>query len=299
MKAYQHLVDWALAKGYQISVYEDINDLDLAPSSDKSAIIEATEACDEIQVMLWKDGKGQGVAYIVHDVEPEETVADYTVTPAFAEWEAAWRAEREFLEPFERMLSREEKIPPVGLANQPLKNRTERPWEYDWETKVKDVVQSWIIGPVIDDEQRSIDVVASIENTRDDSEAIACLIATSPQMLALLKRSYITLNQELQERIHSGNDEEYEDLAKLVADIKDTIDRASFQVSTGADQLHPTEFTVVGTNSAGNDTTEYVEATDLNDAICQMFKMHDHVDCVIAVFKGRHNDLMTSPVFRE
>lgn len=64
---------------------------------------------------------------------------------------------------------------------------TQTPWDYDWGQKTDGIVKYWIIGPTDDDEQKSINTIATIDNDRDDAEDIARLISAAPAMLADLK----------------------------------------------------------------------------------------------------------------
>lgn len=89
--AHRHLVHWALAQGFAVSVH-DGEDWAVGSSTDAAEIIEAIESVEEAQIRLRrKDNNPQariaGWALIIpHGVSPEETVADMSAYGAMTDW---------------------------------------------------------------------------------------------------------------------------------------------------------------------------------------------------------------------
>lgn len=96
MKAYKHLVSYALKRGFTISVW-DGEEWQVRSSTDKAAIIEAVESVEVAQLRIKEDGNEVGWALIIpFGVEDDETVADMTITPAMVKWDELY-----FARPFE------------------------------------------------------------------------------------------------------------------------------------------------------------------------------------------------------
>lgn len=96
MKAYKHLVNFMLNRGYVISVGSE-GVTDLRRSSDEKAILEAIEAVDEasIRIRLKDAGHGGHLAsalIIAHGMADDETVADFSDKPLMTEWQLAYDA---------------------------------------------------------------------------------------------------------------------------------------------------------------------------------------------------------------
>jgi hypothetical protein len=91
MKAYKHLVRFALAAGHNVSVF-DGEEWATDKSTDYQEIIEAIESVEEAQLvinatadirMAWARVSAFGLA-------DDETVVDYTVNDFMNSWEAAY-----------------------------------------------------------------------------------------------------------------------------------------------------------------------------------------------------------------
>ena len=87
MKAYKSLVKFALAKHLTISVW-DGEEWQVKRSTGYQAIIDAIESVEVAELRI-RDQAGTvlGWALIIPDLDDDETVADYTMTPFLAEWE--------------------------------------------------------------------------------------------------------------------------------------------------------------------------------------------------------------------
>jgi hypothetical protein len=84
-KAYLDLMNKALAKGLTISVF-DGEEWQVKRATAYKAIKDAIESVDECQLRLRdKAGEIVGWALIVHDLNPDETVADHTHNPLMCE----------------------------------------------------------------------------------------------------------------------------------------------------------------------------------------------------------------------
>lgn len=101
MKAYAHLIRYALAKGATVSVW-DGEEWQESRSTDAAACIAAVESVEEAEIVIW--GNERQVGWEVADNErrmawvrvsafglaDDETVVDYTVNDFMNEWEAAY-----------------------------------------------------------------------------------------------------------------------------------------------------------------------------------------------------------------
>jgi len=92
MKAYKHLIKYALKAGHTVSVW-DGEEWQVKRSTGYKAIVEAVESVEEAALRI-RDNQG---AVIVNSVsvqpfglEDDETVVDYTVTPFMDAWEEAY-----------------------------------------------------------------------------------------------------------------------------------------------------------------------------------------------------------------
>jgi hypothetical protein len=84
-KAYLDLMNKALAKGLTISVF-DGEEWQVKRATAYKAIKDAIESVDECQLRLRdKAGEIVGWALIIHDLNPDETVADHTYNPLMCE----------------------------------------------------------------------------------------------------------------------------------------------------------------------------------------------------------------------
>jgi hypothetical protein len=97
MKAYKHLVDYALKAGHKISVW-DGEEWQVSKSTLEPKIIEAIESVEEAQLrIIDNEGKEIGWALVIpFGLEDEETVADMTITPFMVKWDELY-----FDRPFE------------------------------------------------------------------------------------------------------------------------------------------------------------------------------------------------------
>ena len=87
MKAYEHLVSYALDCGFTISV-NDGEDWPVMKSSDKELIIDAIESVEEAGINIYNGNDNIGWALIIpFGLEDDETVADMTLTPEMIKWD--------------------------------------------------------------------------------------------------------------------------------------------------------------------------------------------------------------------
>jgi hypothetical protein len=86
MKDYKALVRYALANDCTLSVW-DGEEWSTKKSKDYQAIIQDIEGVDEAQIRI-RDHDGGAVAWalIIPGLDPDETIADYSVN----EWMQAW-----------------------------------------------------------------------------------------------------------------------------------------------------------------------------------------------------------------
>jgi hypothetical protein len=87
MKAYKHLVRYALNAGHNVSVF-DGEEWELRRSTKFQDIIEAIESVEEAQIIIVdSEGTRKGWALVTpFGVEDEETVCDYTITDFMEKW---------------------------------------------------------------------------------------------------------------------------------------------------------------------------------------------------------------------
>ena len=88
MKAYKHLVQYALDNGHSISVF-DGEEWALRHSVNYEAIIDDTESVEMAELVI-ANGKGTpqvGWAMVIpFGLEDDETVADHTINPFMNQW---------------------------------------------------------------------------------------------------------------------------------------------------------------------------------------------------------------------
>lgn len=94
MKAYKHVIKYALSKGLTVSVY-DGEEWQVKRSDKFKDITDAVESVEEAALRI-RDASGQIVANSVSvsafGLEDDETVTDYTICPFMDEWEQAYNA---------------------------------------------------------------------------------------------------------------------------------------------------------------------------------------------------------------
>lgn len=92
-----HLVDYALAAGHTVSVWDE-EEWAIKRSTDRAAILAAVDSvsCPELTIRDRATLPGPicrvGWALIVNGCEPDEEVADYSMTPFMEAWNAAYTA---------------------------------------------------------------------------------------------------------------------------------------------------------------------------------------------------------------
>lgn len=92
LNALEHLVDYALAAGAVISVW-DGEDWGLKRSTDRQAVLTLVYDLDEAK-LRFRDASGTrlGTALVVNGNEPDELVADYSSTPFLEAWDKQFLA---------------------------------------------------------------------------------------------------------------------------------------------------------------------------------------------------------------
>jgi len=89
INAHNHLIKYALDAGHRITVWNGGDEAEVELCSDFAEVLEHTEAADDANLMIYsQEGKFQGEAFVIHgwDMQLEEMVADYTVTPFMDAW---------------------------------------------------------------------------------------------------------------------------------------------------------------------------------------------------------------------
>ncbi len=92
MKAYQHLVRYALATAQAVSVW-DGEGWATDKSTDYQEIIEAIESVEEAELVIFDRETGSRTAWArvaAFGLADDETVIDYTVNDFTTAWEAAY-----------------------------------------------------------------------------------------------------------------------------------------------------------------------------------------------------------------
>lgn len=91
MKAYAHLIRYALANGATVSVF-DGEIWEVKRSTDYQTIVDCIESVEEAQLNIRdKEGNPLGWARIsAFGLADDETVVDYTVNDFMNKWEAAY-----------------------------------------------------------------------------------------------------------------------------------------------------------------------------------------------------------------
>lgn len=92
MKAYKHLIKYALDQGFALSVFSWGDDYDLERSTKCKAIVDAVEAVNECQLVIHgHDLKRFAWVHVIPDLADDETIANWSSAnkPA-TEWLEAW-----------------------------------------------------------------------------------------------------------------------------------------------------------------------------------------------------------------
>jgi hypothetical protein len=90
MKAYAHLIRYALANGATVSVY-DGEEWQENRSTDAAACIAAIESVEEAELVIKNNERRMAwVRVSAFGLADDETVVDYTVNDFMNEWEAAY-----------------------------------------------------------------------------------------------------------------------------------------------------------------------------------------------------------------
>jgi len=93
MKAYKHLIKFALKAGHTVSVY-DGESWDVRRSTGYKAIIESIESV-EIASLRIRNSEGEIVGWasvMPFGLEDDETVVDHTITPFMELWDDAYNS---------------------------------------------------------------------------------------------------------------------------------------------------------------------------------------------------------------
>lgn len=93
MKAYKHLVQYALSTGANISVW-DGEEWQESRTTDAAAIIAAIESVEEAELVIRaaNDDRLAWARVAAYGLADDETVIDYTVNDYMDKWEAAYDA---------------------------------------------------------------------------------------------------------------------------------------------------------------------------------------------------------------
>jgi len=87
MKAHRNLIKYALAAGNTVSVHDGGDELALVKSSKHNEIIEAIEAVELAEVMIYNpEGKRLGWALVLPYEDAEDTVSDHTDNEYMNNW---------------------------------------------------------------------------------------------------------------------------------------------------------------------------------------------------------------------
>jgi hypothetical protein len=91
MKAYKHLIKFALSQGHTVSVW-DGEEWQVSRSKGFLSINRAVESVEEAQLRIRdKDGKEVGWALVsAFGLDDDETVIDNTINPFMTAWEEAY-----------------------------------------------------------------------------------------------------------------------------------------------------------------------------------------------------------------
>lgn len=92
MKAYEHLVRFALTNGHAVSVY-DGEEWATDRSTDYQTIIDAIESVEEAELVIFDRETGSRTAWArvsAFGLADDETVVDYTVNDFMNKWETAY-----------------------------------------------------------------------------------------------------------------------------------------------------------------------------------------------------------------
>jgi hypothetical protein len=98
MKAYKHLIKFALKAGNTVSVW-DGEVWEVKRSTGYQAIVAAIESVEEAEIVI-RDSNDQKIGWALisaFGLEDDETVIDNTITPFMELWDAAYNSETVFI----------------------------------------------------------------------------------------------------------------------------------------------------------------------------------------------------------
>ena len=91
-KAHLNLINYAIANGHTISVW-DMGEWQVKKSTSYQDIKDAIDSVEMSELSILNNkGKQVGWALIIDQGEPDETVSDYTITPFMDAWEEHYNA---------------------------------------------------------------------------------------------------------------------------------------------------------------------------------------------------------------
>jgi hypothetical protein len=90
IKAHVHLVRYALEKGHSIFVDDGGELFVLEDCTDEKQILEAIDAVELSEIVIFANGKQIGWAQIIDQGEPTETIVNYTMTEFMIEWDKVY-----------------------------------------------------------------------------------------------------------------------------------------------------------------------------------------------------------------
>lgn len=90
--AYKHLIKHAIMCGKSIAVFS-CEGKELNPTRNASEVVAMVENLDECSLRFFDDKGPAGTAYIIHDCDPDETVADFAMKDWLERWFDKFRKE--------------------------------------------------------------------------------------------------------------------------------------------------------------------------------------------------------------
>ena len=90
-KAHIHLIKHTLARNFTMSVW-DGEEWQVKNSTSYQDIKDAIDSVEESEIRIKDNGKVIGWALVIDQGQPDETIADCTMTPFMESWNAAYGA---------------------------------------------------------------------------------------------------------------------------------------------------------------------------------------------------------------
>lgn len=95
MKAHEHFIKYVLRQGHSISVDNGGDEMEVECCKDYDEILGHVGAADDARLSIFtEEGNYCGQAYVIIELDDDETMVDWIVTPFMEEWDRVYEAQK-------------------------------------------------------------------------------------------------------------------------------------------------------------------------------------------------------------